>query len=264
MSFCGHALAWGDTAHQVICEIAFRLAKPATQAEITRLIFSDPVAVYPDFSESCVYPDHPFPKKFRIRNLEHYINLPRDSDGLHSDECPTADPCVLSAIGDDFKILSSSEPDAKRFEALKSLGHWVGDIHQPLHVSFQDDKGGNEPKNVVGCRSSLHAVWDSCLVELAAGLDVLKAVADLMETITPEMRARWKGTAARDWANESFAIAKAPATGYCVMQDQRCVPRLDPVTITDDYQKANRPVVREQLQKAGVRLAHMLDAAFGN
>jgi hypothetical protein len=50
--FCGHALAWGDTAHQVICEIAFRLAQPATQAEITRLIVSDPAGVFPDFSES--------------------------------------------------------------------------------------------------------------------------------------------------------------------------------------------------------------------
>ena len=37
-SFCGKALAWGDTAHQVICEVAFRLAQPATQAEVQRLI----------------------------------------------------------------------------------------------------------------------------------------------------------------------------------------------------------------------------------
>ena len=123
LSFCGHALAWGDTAHQVICEIAFRLVRPATQTEITRLIVSDPAAGYPDFSESCVYPDHPFPSKFRIRSLEHYINLPRDSNGLQSDQCPIADPCVLTAILNDAKILSSkTEPDAKRLVLLKSLG----------------------------------------------------------------------------------------------------------------------------------------------
>ena len=29
------------------------------------------------------------------------------------------------------------------------------------------------------------------------------------------------------------------------------------------YVEANTPIVREQLQKAGVRLAHMLDAALG-
>jgi hypothetical protein len=79
-SFCGKALAWGDTAHQVICEVAFRLAKPATQAEIQRLINSDPSATFPDFSESCVFPDHP-----RIRAPEHFLNLPRDSTGLSSE-----------------------------------------------------------------------------------------------------------------------------------------------------------------------------------
>jgi hypothetical protein len=35
------------------------------------------------------------------------------------------------------------------------------------------------------------------------------------------------------------------------------------VTIDADYVAANAPVVREQLQKAGVRLAHLLDAALG-
>jgi hypothetical protein len=264
MSFCGHAFAWGDTAHQVICEIAFRLAQPATQAEITRLIFSDPVVAYPDFSEACVYPDHPFPKKFRIRNLEHYINLPRDSNGLQSDECPTADPCVLTAIINDAKILSSkSESDVNRLVSLKSLGHWVGDIHQPLHVSFAEDRGGNDIK--VGGRSkTLHGVWDKRLVTYAVGRNVPKAVAALMETITPEMRAQWNSSNPRDWANETFAIAKSPATEYCLMQDQTCAPRSEKLTITNEYRKTNKPVVTEQLQKAGVRLAHILDVAFGN
>ena len=96
--FCGHALAWGDTAHQVICEIAFRLARPATQAEIQRLILTDPTTAFPRFFQSCVLPDHP-----RTRNSEHYINLPRNSTGLVSDECPVQVPCVLTAILNDFQ-----------------------------------------------------------------------------------------------------------------------------------------------------------------
>ena len=51
---------------------------------------------------------------------------------------------VLSAILNDSKVLASkSEKKADRLLALKFLGHWVGDIHQPLHVSFEDDRGGN-------------------------------------------------------------------------------------------------------------------------
>ena len=72
------------------------------------------------FSDSCIYPDHP-----RIRAAEHFLNLPRDSKGLTSDECPLADACVLTAILYDFKKLQAKEQtDASKLVALKSLGHW--------------------------------------------------------------------------------------------------------------------------------------------
>src|SRR5471032_78685 len=133
----GEARAWGDLGHKVICEIALRLAQPDTQAAINRLMQLD--SGFKAFSDSCIYPDHP-----RIRASEHFLNLPRDSKGLTSDACPLADACVLTAILSDFKILQAKEnTDASKLVALKSLGHWVGDIHQPLHVSFLDDKGGN-------------------------------------------------------------------------------------------------------------------------
>jgi hypothetical protein len=258
LASCGHALAWGDTAHQVICEIAYRLARPATQVEIKRLILSDPATTFPDFSESCVLPDHP-----RTRNPEHYINLPRNSTGLDSDECPGQAPCVLTAILNDLHIVSSKNAsDTNRRVALESLGHWVGDIHQPLHVSFQDDRGGNQIQ-VSGCAQNLHAVWDRCLVEYAVGRDVPKAVAALIQTITAEKQALWSSSNPRAWANETFNLAKAPSTRYCVVHGQSCDPTTDQfLTITTEYIETNKPVVREQLQKAGVRLAHILDEAF--
>lgn len=134
---CGEARAWGDLGHKVICEIAFRSVQPNTQAAINRLMQLD--SAFKSFSDSCIYPDHP-----RIRAPEHFLNLPRDSKGLSSNQCPQADECVLTAILRDFEILQAKEQaDASKLVALKSLGHWIGDIHQPLHVSFLDDKGGN-------------------------------------------------------------------------------------------------------------------------
>lgn len=83
-----------------------------------------------------------------------------------------------------------------------------------------------------------------------------------METITPELQGRWVGSGPRDWANETFAIAKAMTTGYCVMKVQSCGSRAEALTVTVEYLEANKPIVKEQLQKAGVRLAHLLDLAF--
>jgi S1/P1 Nuclease len=237
----------------------FRLAKPATQVEIRRLINSDPAAQFPDFSESCVLPDHP-----RIRAPEHFLNLPRDSAGLTSDNCPLAQKCVLTAILSDQKILASkNETDANRLPALESLGHWVGDIHQPLHVSFLDDRGGNTI-SVSGCARDLHAVWDNCLVDYAVGRDVVKAANIMVAAIPTDMLTKWTNTGPRDWANESFAITKAATTHYCVMHGPSCDSMTATFVITSEYLDSNEPVVREQLQKAAVRLAHLLDTALGN
>jgi len=84
VGFCGEAQAWGDDGHKIVCEIAFRLAQPDTRAAVRKLIRSD--TEFDTCSESCVFPDHP-----RKRASEHFINLPRNSSGLTSDDCPAAD-----------------------------------------------------------------------------------------------------------------------------------------------------------------------------
>jgi hypothetical protein len=258
ISLGGEARAWGDLGHKVICEIAFRLVQPDTRTAITRLIELD--REFKTFSDSCIYPDRP-----RIRAPEHFLNLPRDSKGLASDQCPQADACVLTAILHDVKVLASkAETDASRLVALKSLGHWVGDIHQPLHVSFLDDKGGNTIRTSGQCPGNLHAVWDTCLVQYAVGPDASEAAMDLLAAITPEMEAEWNASVPRDWANESFAITEAARTMYCIMHGSSCDLTSGALNISAEYLDANEPVLKERLKRAGVRLAQLLDAAFLN
>jgi hypothetical protein len=258
ISFCGNAFAWGDTGHKIVCEIAFRLAQPDTRAAIRKLIRSD--SEFDTFSESCIFPDHP-----KKRRPEHFINLPRTSKGLTKDECPQAEKCLLTAILNDAKILGSKDEKPRdRLLALKFLGHWIGDVHQPLHVSFEDDKGGNDISVSGECSGELHGTWDTCLVETALGTDIDEAATTLFEGITPAMITEWSNSEPRDWANESFAIAEDVTTQYCEMHGQSCDMPTGTVSITSDYLKKNEPVVKKRLQQAGVRLAKMLDTAFGN
>src|SRR6266700_7222753 len=104
--------AWGDQGHKVICEIAFRLVQLNTRAEIQKLISNDDR--FNSFSDACIWPDHP-----RQSASEHFVNLPRDSDGLHSETCPGAAACVVTAIRKDFEVLSSS--NASQAQKLASL-----------------------------------------------------------------------------------------------------------------------------------------------
>src|SRR5215212_6422260 len=170
----GKAWSWGDHGHKVVCEIAFRLATPDTRARIRRLIQNDPQFDF--FSDACTWPDHP-----RRRASEHFINLSRNAQGLTSDACPLAPKCTLSAIENDVAVLSSTAArPVDKLVALKFLGHWVGDLHQPLHVSFEDDRGGNKIQISGQCPRNLHSAWDTCLLQRAIGPDVGAAVSNLM------------------------------------------------------------------------------------
>jgi hypothetical protein len=251
------AWAWGDEGHKVICEIAMRLVQPNTRAEIKKLISNDDR--FTSFSDSCTWPDHP-----RQGASEHFLNLQRDSDGLHSETCPGASACVVTAVKKDFEVLSSNNAsEAEKLKSLKFLGHWVGDIHQPLHVSFEDDRGGNSIPVTGICGANLHSAWDTCLVLRAVGEDVNEAATELMKTITPAKIESWNHSNPMEWVNESFAIAEQAQTKYCIRQGGSCDQQAGKVQIDAAYVVANAPIVREQLQKSGVRLAHLLDAALG-
>ena len=266
-----NAMAWGDTGHKVICEIAWREMAPATQAKIKALLQHD--AEFGSFADACIWPDHP-----RQRATEHYVNLPRDAAGFaEQDPCGGADACILSAIAADTAVLASPADDRSRLSALKFLGHWIGDVHQPMHVSFADDRGGNRIDVLGACSDgrypNLHAAWDTCLVEQTLGRDVPAIATRLLGEITPAQKETWSVTAPLEWANESFAITTAAATQYCVHEQGACFYQQGNETLEPDeppkqvlldpaYIEANSPIIQEQMKKAGVRLAHVLDQAL--
>src|SRR3954465_999565 len=69
---------------------------------------------------------------------------------------------------------------------------------------------------------NLHGAWDTCHVALAVGADPIAAADQLEQEITDVERAEWVGTGPVAWATESFSIATAPATGYCIEDDGVC------------------------------------------
>ena len=240
------AHAWGDMGHKVICEIAFARVKPSTRAAIVNLIKTD--SQFESFADACTWPDHP-----RKRAEEHFVNLARDASTL-IDECGVASKCVVTAIAKDFAVLSSATgTQDQKAASLKFLGHWVGDVHQPLHVSFEDDRGGN----------NLHSAWDTCLVMAAVGTNVADAATTLLMSIAPQQAQVWAQSDPKQWANESFKITENVLTKYCVKHGARCDPPNGTVKIDQTYIDVNVPIVKEQLQKAGIRLASLLDKALG-
>jgi hypothetical protein len=91
--------AWGDTGHEIICEIAFQKLTPQARARVIQLLRQDPDVMR--FSTACTWPDHP-----RTRAREPCVNLPRAAASIGDDPCPLDDICVVTAIDKDFTVLS--------------------------------------------------------------------------------------------------------------------------------------------------------------
>jgi hypothetical protein len=248
----GEVYAWGDTRHEIICEVAFQELTPQARTQVRQLLQEDPD--FSLFSKACTWPDYP-----RTRAGEHFVNLPRSASGLGDDPCPVEAPCVVTAIAADLAVLSqASAPAPDKLVALKFLGHWVGDVHQPLHVSFQDDRGGNAMRAQGPCGDNLHAVWDTCIIERTLGRDIRPVASELRARVTEADRANWTSTGAKAWANESFAITTAATVRYCVRtvagcwyeEDNEILGRDEEtkvVTVDEAYLDAHLPTISQRL-----------------
>ena len=71
-----------------------------------------------------------------------------------------------------MRDLSFVTDEQKNLQLLKSLGHWISDLHQPMHVSFADDRGANKIDVGSPCNTNLHSVWDTCIIKETLGQPV--------------------------------------------------------------------------------------------
>ena len=76
----------------------------------------------------------------------------------------------------------------------------------------------------------------------------------LSEAITPERRAEWSRGSVEDWAGDSFQVARKMVYGGLPY-----VPAGEPPQLGEAYERAADPVLEQQLEKAGVRLAAILN-----
>lgn len=281
------ALAWGWTGHRTVCEIAFRNLTPAAKAEVTRLLQARPQPLAGDqrnaeFGWACTYPDRPVDGGPGKRDIEHYINFPRYLSDIGPESgCGEAYDCLDTAIVADYaRLKSRALPDRLRLAALIYLGHWVGDIHQPLHNSFADDRGGGDIKTSGLCTFGLHSAWDTCILQQRVYANAGEPSIDAVQTVAAAWsgqvsdtdRAQWLSGTPWQWSNESYKITIDPAVHYCVMVQATCQydanrvtfdgssPRVVPIDA--QYEAFAMPIIQRRITQAGIRLAHVINLAL--
>jgi hypothetical protein len=238
-------LAWGREAHAVIALIAEQYMTGEARARAGNLLDGsaiDGVASWADDYRR----DHPETGPW------HYIDIPlADSTIDMARECPNGD-CVIARTEQFLAVLRDPAADrASKAQALRFVVHFVGDLHQPLHDEDDGDKGGNM-RHVIfdGRPDNLHWIWDTGLVEhINRNSDALAA--ELESRITAQDRVGWAKGSIEDWVLEGHRLAQTVAYGGLANED--------PAPITPGYAQQADPVVELQSERAGVRLAHLLN-----
>lgn len=161
--FVAPALAWGPLGHRVVAELAQRHLSPAAEAEVVRLLAPEHTRSLADIASWAdqMQNDPAMAALWKQTRGQHYVNF---HGGRSCDYVPPRDcrdgRCVVAALDYYVGVLGDrSQPDRARRNALKFVVHFVGDIHQPLHAGYRDDKGGNTFQvQFDGKSSNLHKV----------------------------------------------------------------------------------------------------------
>ena len=271
----GPAFAWGDEGHEITGLIAYAHLTPAVRAKVDALLASDPdTLTAADFASRTTWAD-----KYRNDHREtanwHFVDVELDHPDLKSgcfaltalgpgqlaSQGPAND-CIVDKI-DEFsaELRKPATPPAERRLALKFLIHFVGDLHQPLHASDHNDKGGNciglAPSNDYRS-TNLHAYWDTGVIQQLGGSPVDIATR-LDREITPAEFQAWSAGDAKTWEMESFTLAKTVA--YNLPSKLTCDEH-GMVSLSPAYETAARRAAILQLEKAGVRIAYVLNKAL--
>jgi hypothetical protein len=270
------AHAWGDLGHRVTALIAYRHLTPRARSALDALLAGDTdTLTEPDFASRAIWAD-----KYRNTHREtaawHFVDIEIDHPDLQAacygfpvftehqlaSQGPAED-CIVNKI-DEFaaELKSSSTPPAERRLALKFLIHFVGDLHQPLHAADHFDRGGNcvflssAPQL---SETNLHAYWDIGAVDLLGSSP--EQIADKLDAqLTADELKAWSAGTPRSWAMESFDLARRDAYALSALPTCRAHGS---VALPAAYQAEAKKDAADQLLKAGIRMAALLNQTLG-
>lgn len=243
------ATAWGPEGHTQVGLLALQGLDPTASIWIKNVLGTDDVET---INQACNWPDH-------VRDTpdwqwsapQHYVNIPRSASRYDLErDCPDG-LCVTEAIKKYAGQLTNPRLDkGQHWQAFAWLCHLVGDLHQPLHTGYRDDRGGNHVNVSYGGEIiNLHQFWDRAVIREHLGSHGTwqKPVwaGDSLPIGKP-----WNPVETDDWTDESHRLVSAAAYPPGEI-------------IHADFVENSWLLIRQQWLKAGERLARILNAVVG-
>jgi hypothetical protein len=232
--------AWGKEGHQIVALLAKKQLSDSVKIKVEKylngLSFEDASTWMDDIKKD---------KSLDYMKPWHYINV--EKDGTFKTDTTGDIVKELNFVIEKLKGYKTLS-DAEVNNYIKILFHLCGDIVQPLHVGYGNDKGGNDIKlDYKGKQSNLHRVWDSEIIQ-SENITYEKCVTQLL-TLSDKKKSKLKEINTKDWMSDSRKLLSK-------------VYKFDGKKIEDSYVVKNKDVIEMQLVKGGIRLSAVLNEIF--
>ncbi len=267
------ALAWDDTGHMVVAQIAWENLDSLTKARVRKLVQRVFLAdkTYDFVTVACWMDDaRDFPMFEPLREW-HFINKRFIVSGPAQDAPPP--PVNVQTIIEWCvqKLEDRTGTENVKAYALAYLIHLAGDVHQPLHCATRytekhkdGDAGGNFFVLMNARKDNLHSYWDAAggLFDFSevkrpldgAGKERIKQLAQKIMAAHPaNSLPALNDLQAGAWAEESYQLAKSEA--YQNIEENG--------TPDNAYTAKTQSICEKRLALAGYRLAALLNKLFG-
>lgn len=236
-----NSFAWGRKGHTLVAQIAFSQLDEATKKNVMFYLDGmtlEEVANWMDDIKDDRSKD--FMKPY------HYANFPKGANAVDREGAN-----IVHILNNTILELGSKDKLSKEEIKLRILYlfHLIGDLHQPLHVGYGNDKGGNTVQlNYKTRGTNLHSFWDSGIIEdqnisMADCLNAQKFTADELKAVKNLNVVKWSEES-RSYLTEVYAYGN---------------PK-----VSDKYVTDSAKIIEKQIQKAGIRLAGVLSMFFKN
>jgi hypothetical protein len=294
--------AWGCVGHETVALIAEAHLTPHARSMANRILEEN--RIDPSLERYCKQPNldpiayaATWADDYRQQHPEtgqwHFIDIPRGAPRGNLEKYCPAGACITTVLKRQIKILETTQDPARQANALRFIIHLVGDLHQPLHDTTNDDQGGNcvpvtffdQIATLTNAEResyspNLHSIWDSFIVERLEGAGSVEQVAAILDRKFSGRDAGWqsRGIQIDDWAWQSHDLAEIAAYGD--LPRTIAVEKPHPIdscagdndigsrmfalneTVAGKYQKETAPIIEQQLAEAGIRLAMILNGVW--
>lgn len=232
-------LAWGKKGHALVAEVAFNYLDNDTKKNVLGYLDGMSIEDAANWMD-----DIKDDKSYDYMKPYHYANIDKGQEVIEK-----SGSNIIYILNQTIKELQNNKNLTKQEIKIKILiiFHLVGDLHQPLHVGYGSDKGGNTVQiNYKGQGTNLHSFWDSGIIsdQKVSFEDCLNA-----NKYTPEEMNNLKTIDIIAWSKESRKLLDT-------------VYNTGGTKIKEEYVIASSKIIESQIQKAGIRLASILEKAF--